>query len=439
MKKILFTILRVSVTIVLLWCILSRVGKDFRDRDIIGARASGYFLTVQGDDGRSHEVRPDNIIEGAPGPGERVRARIPGLFWGLFGDVRISGTVAQRPRSFAITEDGTGKTYVFEGSAVQRVGDKWKGRRPGIGTGLAGIPWWVFAVGLLAFSSLTVSLAVRWWLLMRVQDIRLPLTATVCYNYIGIFFNNLFPSITGGDLVKIYYVVKRTHKKTHAVATVLLDRVVGLVAMGFLALGALAFSLDDLVLRQVRIPEAVILFMGAIVVGGLMFYSKRLRTLFRLEKILAKMPRILREFDEALFAYRHHPRTTLAVLIQSVAMHVINIGVIYLYGRALGITQVSFTQYLLLVPIIFLVSALPISLSGLGVREAGFAVLFGMMGAPVTHAIMISLLYWLTLVAISLPGGVLYALRRERVTRREMEETIAEEEDEPAPAAGDES
>jgi len=425
----LFTILRVAVSIVLLGFIIHRIGKDFRDRDVVGRRAPGHFLTVQGDDGKSHEVRPDNIIEGAPDPGERVLARVPGLFWGLFGDVSISGTVAQRPRSFAIVDDATGKEYVFEGDAVKPVGDKWKGKRPGIGTSLAGVPWWAFAVGLLVLFSLTISLSVRWWLLMRVQDIRLPLMSTVCYNYIGLFFNVLLPSLTGGDLVKIYYVVRETHKKTHAVATVLLDRVVGLVAMGFLALGALVFSLDNLVLRQVRIPEAVILFMGAIVAGALVFYSKGLRRLFHLKTILAKMPRILREFDEALFAYRRHPGTTAVVLLQSVAMHVVNIGVLYFYGRALGITQVTFTQYLLLVPIIFLVSMMPISLSGLGVREAAFALLFGLMGAPAAHAMMMSLLHWLTQTAVSLPGGLVYALRRDHVTRRQMEETIEQEED----------
>ena len=439
MKKIVLTILRVSVTIVLLALILRLVAKDFHDRDIVGERAPGHFLTIEGDDGQTHEVRPGNIIEGTPDPGHSVRARIPGLFWGLFGDVEIAGTVAQRPRSFAITDDNTGKTYVFEGDAVERVGDKWKGRRPGIGTSLAGVPWWTFAVGLLALLTLTVSLAVRWWLLMRVQDIRLPLTSAVCYSYIGLFFNVLLPSLTGGDLVKIYYVVKETHKKTHAVATILLDRVVGLVAMGFLALVALALSLDNLVLRQVRIPEAVILFMGAIVAGALVFYSQSLRKLFRLKKILAKMPRILRDFDEALFAYRHHPGTTATVLAQSVAMHVVNIGVLWFYGRALGITQVTFTQYLLLVPIIFLVSMLPISLSGLGVREASFALLFGLMGAPAAHAIMMSLLHWFTQTAVSLPGGVIYALRREKVTRRQMQETIDEEQDDPAPVAAEQS
>ena len=61
-----------------------------------------------------------------------------------------------------------------------------------------------------------------------------------------------------------------------------------------------------------------------------------------------------------------------------------------------------------------------------------------MMGAPAAHAMMMSLLHWLTQTAVSLPGGVLYALRRDHVTRREMEETIEQEENDLAPAAADE-
>ena len=431
MKKHLFTILRVAVSVALLVLIAGKLREGYRDRVVIGERVQGYFISVRQDNGRIAEVLPSRIIEGEPELGERVRARIPGLFWGLFSDWEIEGIVAP-PRSVAIREtvDGKTRTHVFDARTVTENDDgQCEARVPGIATSLRQANPWVFAIGFVLMLVLYVSLGLRWWFLMRVQGITITPPAAVRYNWIGIFFNSVLPGLTGGDLVKMYYMVRQTHKKAAAVATIILDRIVGLVGMGILAIAAVSCSLGNPVLRQIYIPEAVYLFMGAVVLGALVFYSRRLRALFRVEKIIAKLPfsHVLQQFDQAVFLYRFHRGTILGVLVQSIAMHVVNISILYLYGRALGITQVTYVQYLLLVPIIFLMSSLPISLSGLGVREAFFGLLFGLMGAPVTLAVMLSLVFWITQVTASLPGGLMYALRRDRVSRRQMERTLEEE------------
>jgi len=87
-----------------------------------------------------------------------------------------------------------------------------------------------FIASLVLFIISMFIVALRWWLLLKTQAIFIPYRAAVKLYFLGWFYNNFMPSSVGGDLVRIYYVAKHTHKKFEAGLSVLVDRAVGLLS-----------------------------------------------------------------------------------------------------------------------------------------------------------------------------------------------------------------
>lgn len=404
--------------------IIAKLRRDFHDRPVSGERVENAFVTIATDSGPVDLLRSTVTAE----PDGTAVGRIPGLFWGLFPDREIAGRIAE-DRSVTIRDAGDGKSYVFDAGDVRPTDSGYEATKPGIRTILKRANPLVFVFAFIILLVINVGLGTRWWLLLRVQDIPIPWWAAVRYNYIGLFFNSMLPGLTGGDLVKIYYAVRETHRKAHAAATVLLDRAIGLFAMGLLAVFAISLSIKNPTLRQVRIPEAIYLFMGLVVAGSLVFFSRKLRRVLRVERLLDRLPftRIVRELNEAVFVYRYHRGASAAVMGISVVMHFMAFTTYFLCGRTLGITQLGYVHYVLFLPIILAISSLPISLSGLGVRETLFALLFGLMGAPATIAVMLSLLYFFIQLLSNLPGALFYALQKGKATREQIDQTLQQD------------
>src|SRR5690606_24870870 len=131
--------------------------------------------------------------------------------------------------------------------------------------------------------------ATRWWWLLRVNRLPVGFWAAQRFTWIGLFFNNVVPGQTGGDLVKALYVMKRCHgERVAAMMSVVVDRVMGLASLSLLAAVAVLFYLD----RQEFASLAVALWgvLGAVVLLGCLAFSRRLRALVRLKDLLERLP-----------------------------------------------------------------------------------------------------------------------------------------------------
>jgi len=177
--------------------------------------------------------------------------------------------------------------------------------------------WW-WAVAALGAMMLQSPLgAVRWRLLLGVQGIHITFWESLRLTYIGWFFNNWLPGATGGDFVKAYYIATQTHHKPEAVTTVFLDRFLGLVSVCLIGAVAVTASLTD---PRVRIAQIVMgTFMAAVLVGTTVFYSHRLRTLLRVDRLIARLPvaKTAAKVDRALFVYRYHKRKVATAVLYS--------------------------------------------------------------------------------------------------------------------------
>lgn len=269
---------------------------------------------------------------------------------------------------------------------------------------------------------------VRWWLLVRVLAIPFTLRQAAKWTFVGFFFNNVVPGLVGGDLPKMYFVARDAPRKTHAVLTVAVDRILGLLALAIVA--AVAFAIDR---GRYESPELrwigwLILGVLAALVGGcVMACSRGLRRAIVSDERLARIPggRILQTVEEAIALYRGRPGVLLAAIGLSCGNHVLSMIAWWLIGTALG-GVLTIGPYFVIVPIIQMAKSVPLTPSGWGVGEALFAKLLPLYGESATLGVALSITYQLTYLAFSLAGGVLLATSSERASAAEMQRGVAQ-------------
>ncbi len=306
--------------------------------------------------------------------------------------------------------DGVEKSYAAADLSVVKGADA-----PTVGEGLIRIvrrsDKTLLLVGFVLYGFITQFGVLRWWLLLRAQGIRIPYGLAHRLTFLGFFFNNVVPGPTGGDVVKAVYAVKRTDpgKKAQAVVTVLIDRVAGIVALALIAAFALASKLDDR--KYQELAWFIGIFLGGFVVGAAVFFSRTIRRVTRFEHWSAKLPggAMIRTADEALFLWRGHLPALAVALLLSFANQLSIQGMMIVFGHALHQT-IGAGVYMAVLPVPFIVSAVPMLPGGWGMREAAFAQCFGYVGVARNPAIAMSVLNGMTQLVWSLLGGV-YFLR----------------------------
>ncbi len=202
---------------------------------------------------------------------------------------------------------------------------------------------------------------------------------------IGMFFNTFMPGAVGGDLIKAWYIAgEEPQRKTRAVFTVLLDRIIGLIIFFLYSATTLLFYLDWLNGKpQLQlIAYTVWTVTGLSLIGGLIFYSP-LWTSRLFERTLAFLQRVrfLGSVIEACVLYRHHLTTIFFAVIMS-ALSISSLTFFYyLQGSNLNI-PLDMAHYFFIVPIALTASAVPILPGGLGVGQVAFFTLFQWSGVP---------------------------------------------------------
>lgn len=247
--------------------------------------------------------------------------------------------------------------------------------------------------------------SIRWHLLLESLEIRLNPFRTFVLNCVGAFYNAFMPGTTGGDLIKAYYAARHTERRTRAVLSVIIDRIIGLLALILLggAMAAYQWHIPDC--RRVAIASGIIL--GSVALGSAVFYSKRLRRLTGLDFILRRLPmqRQVTKAVEALEIYRHRPVPLLLALLLSFPVHITAILSATFAGWAFGLRMPVF-YYWVVVPVVALAGAIPISPQGIGVMEAFTVELTRRHGVSIGQAFALTMSIRLTQILWNLAAGV---------------------------------
>jgi uncharacterized membrane protein YbhN (UPF0104 family) len=236
----------------------------------------------------------------------------------------------------------------------------------------------------------------RWQLTLRGWGERVSLPVLLRMVLVGNLFTLLLPSTTGGDLARWSQLARRGCARSVAAQSVAADRLIGLAALGLLLAGVLVGGAGALPVEVARVALAVVL-PGSLAMLAAVLEPRWLPARWRTRLGIAQ-------------ARRH--RWLLGALTVGLANHIVAGGVLVCLGRAVGDTT-PVTIYASLLPVIWIVSMVPVSLGGLGVREAGFVALFATAGMPeATAGAIASLWLGLTLLQAGIGGLILLQGRR---------------------------
>lgn len=258
--------------------------------------------------------------------------------------------------------------------------------------------WWLPVAAVVMLTLQTALSAAKWFLLLRKQGVAIGYPSLLKTYLIGNFINLFMPSVVGGDAYRAVRISRYTSGVAKALPSIIVDRVTGIAALLFVGATGLTLLVS---------PANLLLAVGAQVVVLLVIYALVIGPVRRLVQRLAPgsffgIPRVATMVITALA-----PSTTLAWVVVLALVFQFNTVVInWVYSLLIGV-NVPMTTLLLVVPVVYLAEAVPISINGLGVREATYAAMFLQLGLPAEYGLLLGLTVSAMRYVAGVVGGVL--------------------------------
>lgn len=297
--------------------------------------------------------------------------------------------------------------------------------------------WEWLGVGVIVFFGCSILSTVRWKILLAVQDIKMSWWRTWQLFMIGMFFNLFMFGSTGGDVVKMFLTMRETrHNKTAALLSVFMDRVIGMLALIFLSLALLWFRYDQLSHTQgsaalISILLWLLAASLAIIVG--MFTFSALGWVHYLPQWVPLRAKIV-EMSVACHMYAKAWRMTFWAFLVSFPLFALFFTTFYCAARAFpdSADKIGLLDMFSVMPVVAVVTAIPISVSGIGLRENLFVSLLAPFGVTAAVATLISVAGFLINTVGSLAGGLVFLFYRsnhESINLRDMASEVDRLED----------
>ncbi len=266
--------------------------------------------------------------------------------------------------------------------------------------------WLLLLAGILVFPLTFVMTAYRWHALLEALEIHISFARTFTLTMVGAFYNTFMPGSTGGDVLKAYYASKQTHHRTRSVMSVVVDRIIGLIAL--IIVGGIAAA------TQWWVPacKKIALGSGAIILcvmaGLFVYYTPGLRKGLGLDFIIDRLPKQkqLRNAMQVMDIYRRRAGLILWALVVSFPVHATVVLSAMLACNAFNL-PIHWPYYWVIVPVIVLAGAIPISPQGAGVMEAFAIVLTRNHGCTPAQAFVLAMAVRMVQIIWNLAGGLL--------------------------------
>jgi uncharacterized membrane protein YbhN (UPF0104 family) len=252
----------------------------------------------------------------------------------------------------------------------------------------------------------------RWRIVSAECGAPLPLRQAMRYNVIGTFFNQTLPSSIGGDAVRLWLVARNGAGWRAATYSIFVDRAIGLIALAVIIVASLPWSFHLIADAYGR--SALVLIDFAALAGGAGFlvfgvlpwpWLKRWWATHHIHACAVIANRVI-------FSRRNEP--TIAIL--SLLVHFLAVVIAWCVVQSIA-APVGFDQTFLLIPPVMLITMLPISIAGWGVREATMGLAFGYAGLVTNEGINISLLYGAVSFIVGADGGVGWIVSAEKAAK----------------------
>ena len=276
-----------------------------------------------------------------------------------------------------------------------------------------------FAISLIFMGSTLVLGVARWRLALQAQGLNVSWQRTAQISFVAHFFNSVLLGSNGGDLMKAWYAARDAqHKKTGAVLTVVVDRLIGLWAMLLFACAMMLFNRDllspDSWTRPLAWVVIAMMLAGSLVLGTA-FWGGVTQRWSGARVWLRRLPKgqWLENTLDSCRLFGHSRFFVAKSLAISMLINAACVGQFIVLAQGMNISVAPMVMFVA-VPIVICISALPIAPNGLGLRENLFVQMLATIGVDPTAALSLSLLAYAGSFFWSLVGGLVYLAMKDR-------------------------
>ncbi|UWU66461.1 lysylphosphatidylglycerol synthase transmembrane domain-containing protein [Bradyrhizobium sp. NC92] len=265
----------------------------------------------------------------------------------------------------------------------------------------------VLALAVLLLFAQTFVLCHRWMLILRAMNVPLDWLPGWRILIVSNFFNQVLPA--GGDAVRIWMLRRQGVQWSQTIGSIVADRFLGLLGLGFILLAGLPFLLA-------RVPDNSLLFAIAIILAVACLGAIALVTLDRWPpRVVVAVPARVVQFAMLIRAPLLATEGRAMLIGSAIAVHLITVATCYVLAIGLQ-APLSALDAFVLVPLVILSSAIPISIGGWGVREGAMVAALGLAGIASDKALAISVLLGLGALIVGLFGGLVWLIAPERAS-----------------------
>jgi glycosyltransferase 2 family protein len=259
---------------------------------------------------------------------------------------------------------------------------------------------------LLAFLLVHFLGTLKWRLTLRLSDARLTLPQAICCYYAGLFGTLFLPSVVGGDVVRLGLALRTERHKAGIVLGSLVDRLLDIVALGVVAAIGAALIPGALDPRSRKAFRAIAIA-AAIGVAALI----AVLVLIPWRQLPYKLQRKVVELRRAARTMSARRGYVLISLLLGVIVQALLVALAAVIAASCGL-HLPFRSWMLVWPMAKLLALVPVTLGGLGIREAGLSALLAPFGVPMAMAVAAGLAWESIILAGGLGAGVISALMR---------------------------
>ena len=261
---------------------------------------------------------------------------------------------------------------------------------------------WV-ALALFLLTAQVVLVAARWREIATVCGANLAFISALQITFIATFFNQVLPSTVGGDGARIWLFARKGAGWASATYSVLIDRISGVFVLALIVITCLPWTLS---LIHDSIARAVLLLIGfGAIAGALIFVLIGVRFRQWLDRWV--LTRHLLTASRICAALCRSYRSATIVFACSVAIHLLTVAAAWCCVKAVA-APVNFAQVLFLMPPVLLITTIPVSIAGWGVRESSMIVAFGYAGLAPSDGLTLSILFGAASFIVGMVGGIIW-------------------------------
>lgn len=285
----------------------------------------------------------------------------------------------------------------------------------GLGAAIRDVDVAIFAIALVVMSVGLFLRALKWRVLLKVHGADANAWTLYRTIFISLFFNNFFLGALGGDAFRLYETFGDTKTKGGAASAIILDRATGFIVALLMVIifgTLLALTYRNLVSLPLFVAICITALVAAVTLAAVVSFEwwiHRVPVVRNWQRVLS----VAEDVAGSLRAYRHHGSTLAAALALSVVFQFVQAVTVLLFVIAAN-ADVSFIGVLFISPLVGLLAAVPVSVNGLGIQEGSYVFFFEQVGVLGPQALVIALISRLSRVLLSLVGGWLFMIGRNR-------------------------